>query len=182
MVEQSSPKELLGFLSVEKTHDENGYIGAFMVTDYRGYPLEFRATTPVRPSLVQKALYGAQLEHFVSVQLCARTLIQQISRKPVVLLVSNSNLLDVATETGTDVLAVWVTGQALTRPVTSNSTIRGPAGSRDIAYEKRLCQPDREAHILSFVETCAGHFDLIEAFERMNAALSLLPQEDKRFA
>src|SRR5205823_809396 len=134
-----------------------------------------------KPSLVQKALYGGQLEQYVSVQLCAKTLIQQIQKRPLVFLVPDANLLDLSTEMGLDVLAIWLPGQALTRQIDSNATLRGPAGSRDVAYEKRFAAPEKESEILRLVETSASHFDLLEAFGRMQAALSLLVKEDKRF-
>ena len=68
-LESAAKGPLLGFMTVEATPKNDGFISAMMVTDSRGYPLEFRATTPVRPSLVQKTLYGKQLEHYVGVEL-----------------------------------------------------------------------------------------------------------------
>ncbi len=46
---QEHRRSLIGFLTVEPTADNTGLIGAVLITDERGYPLEFRCTTPVRP-------------------------------------------------------------------------------------------------------------------------------------
>lgn len=54
MVTDRATTPLLGFLVMEKTTREDGDITALMITDNRGYPLEFKATTPVCPSLAQK--------------------------------------------------------------------------------------------------------------------------------
>src|SRR3990170_575214 len=98
---------LLGFMVLERTAKEDGYVAALMVTDNRGYPLEFRATTPVRPSLVQRTLYGKSLEHYVGVELCGKTLVQQSSRKPKTILVPERQLLDIAAEVEPDIVAIW---------------------------------------------------------------------------
>jgi hypothetical protein len=180
-MESTREADLLGFISIERTNDSEGYIGALMVTDYRGYPQEFRATTAVRPTLVQKALYGSQLDHYVGIQLCARNLIQQVQRKPVVYLVASVELLDLAAEVGPDVLAIWVPGESIARS-TAGTDLKSKAGNRPLVYEARIAERADESRIIGFVESCATSFDLIEAFERMKNALHLLGQEDKKFS
>lgn len=100
MMEEQKPSgiPIVGFLVIEKTAAEDGYIAALMVTDNRGYPLEFKASTPIRPSLVQKTLYGSQLEHYIGVELCGKTLIQQAARKTRLILVPESQLLDISNQ------------------------------------------------------------------------------------
>ena len=36
----------------------NAYLGALMVTDYRARPLHFAFVSPIRPTRIQKILYG----------------------------------------------------------------------------------------------------------------------------
>ena len=96
MITERAVVPMVGFLIMEKTVKEDGYITALMITDNRGYPLEFKATTPVRPSLVQKTLYGDKLEHYISVELCGKQLVKQSGRKPKIILVPDKKLLDIA--------------------------------------------------------------------------------------
>jgi hypothetical protein len=170
----------LGFLSVEPTEDEAGFIGALMVTDSNGYPLEFRATNAVRPTTVQRALYGTQLEQYVSVELCAKTLVKQMSRKPNVIIVSGALLLGVAPYTSTSLLFLNAAGRSLLGSGQPQTTIPSPSGS-DLTYSGRFVG-DSEAASVSLVEQCASNFDLLETFERIRSALRLLAQEDKRYA
>ena len=177
---------LMGFLVVEKTVKEDGFIAALMVTDNRGYPLEFRATTPVRPSLVQRTLYGRQLEHYVGVELCGKTLVQQSSRKPKTILVPERWLLDIADEIEPDIAAIWRAGEALkVEDQDAVSIPRGtikPSGFQPLVYEGRFADSDRESETIAYLEECATRFDLVEAFERMRAALQILAKEDPRYA
>jgi hypothetical protein len=135
---------LMGFLVVEKTAREDGFIAALMVTDNRGYHLEFRATTPVRPSLVQRTLYGKQLEHYVGVELCGKTLLQQSSRKPKAILVPERQLLDIADEVEVDMVAIWRAGEVLKveedeAVAAARGTIKPPGSpSQPLVYEGRF--------------------------------------------
>ena len=179
---------LLGFLVLEKTAKEDGFIAALMVTDNRGYPLEFRATTPVRPSLVQRTLYGGQLDHYVGVELCGQTLVRGSSRKPRTVLVSDRQLLDIADEVELDMAVIWRAGEALkVEEEDATTAARGTIKSsgspfQPLVYEGRFTDPDSERETIAYLEDCASRFDLVEAFERMRAALQLLAKEDPRYA
>lgn len=185
--ERTAGASLLGFLIVSKTAREDGFVSAYMATDNRGYPLEFRATTSVRPSLVQKTLYGAKLEHFVGVELCGKLLVQQSSRKPETILVPERWLLDIANEVRVNIVAVWRAGEALKvedeETVAARGTIK-PVGSayQPVVYEGHFIDTGGEKDIIAFLQDCATRFDLIEVFERMRAALQLLAKEDPRYA
>src|SRR5436190_8478216 len=111
MRSQTSPS-LLGFLTVEKTEVDDGFIGAMMVTETHGFPLEFRATTPVKPTAVQRVLYGASLEEFVSIELVGRRLLKDCQRKPPIVLVPKATLLGL-TDSSVLVIAVRRAGEAI---------------------------------------------------------------------
>lgn len=181
---------LVGFLVVENTAKGDGFIGALLVTDGRGYPLEFRATTPIRPSLVQKTLWGAKLEHYVGVELCGKTLLKGSQRKPKVVLVPRRDLLDAGGELGVDIVATWRAGEALHVEAdreTTNDARRGslnPPGSpyKPLVYEGRFGGPEREREVVPHLLDYSTRFDLVEAFDRMRSALTLLAKEDPRYA
>ena len=186
MAEQKTFSPLIGFLVVEKTTAGDGYVAALMVTDDRGYPLEFRASTPIRPTLVQKTLYGGQLEHYVGVELCGKALVQQSSRKPKILVVPKRWLLDIASHVESSTVAIWRAGEALTveedEIAITRGTIKAAGAYKSIVYEGRFKYKDSEKEILAFLQDCASRFDLVEAFERVRAALQLLGKEDSRYA
>src|SRR5712691_10914940 len=99
-------RNLLGFLILEGTEDGQGLVGAFMVTDERGYPLEFRATTAVRPTAVQRALYGDSLEPYVGTEIVGNRLIQNAQRQPSSVLVPDTRLLDIQNTSRCQVVAI----------------------------------------------------------------------------
>lgn len=185
--QRSAIGPLLGFLVFEKTTNQDGFIGAWMVTDNRGYPLEFRATTPVKPSLVQRTLYGRQLEHYVGVELCGQALLRESQRKPKIVLVPDRTLLDVGDGLDANIVAVWRAGESLKVDEEAMGTSRGTIKSsgqtaQPLVYEGRFTDSDSEQASLIHLEDCARRFDLVEAFERMRTALEILAKEDPRYA
>ncbi|MFH0702017.1 MAG: hypothetical protein V2B14_00560 [bacterium] len=70
-----------------------GYIGAVLITDYKGFPLEFRYTDPIIPTKIQQVLYGEGLEKYIKLDVITDSLIKAISNKIEVLLVQDDSLL-----------------------------------------------------------------------------------------
>jgi hypothetical protein len=159
-----------------------------MVTDGRGYPLEFRATTPVKPSLVQRTLWGSKLEQYVGVELCGNSLLNSSQRKPRNILVPNVGLLGIGDEASPNVIAVWRSGEAMqVESPESGGASRGNINPHEGPYQPLVYQgmfrdSESEQQTLALLDECAVSFDLAEAFDRMRAALRLLPKEDARYA
>lgn len=86
--------DCVGFLGLFSNNDED-YAGAILVTDDQGIPLEFRYTEKVKPTELQKTLYGKTLLTNIGVSLCGVPLIQAIETRPNFVLVNNEILLNV---------------------------------------------------------------------------------------
>ena len=185
MSAQPAATGLLGFLTVERTEDGRGFVGAAMVTDERGFPLEFRATTPVRPSPVQKILFGGSLEPYVSVELCGRKLLKECQRKPGIVLVPKASLLGLTSDSAL-VVALTRAGESIRIEQQTESASDRTEGRIDsdafqpIIYESHGSQDDLNKTV-PVLQRCFREFDLIEAFDRMRAALKLLAEEDPKF-
>jgi len=179
------PIPMIGFLIMEKTTREDGLITALMITDNKGYPLEFKATTPVRPSLVQKTLYGDKLEHYVGVELCGKQLVRQTGRKPKLIVIPETKLLDISDATDNDIVAIWRSGESIRVEENPDDLKKGTIKStafQTIVYEGRFKDDSSKKEAVTFLQVCSNNFDLIEAFERMRAALQLLAKEDSRYS
>ncbi|HEV3312696.1 MAG TPA: hypothetical protein VG815_19465, partial [Chloroflexota bacterium] len=51
-----------------------------------------------------------------------------------------------------------------------------------LVYQGMFRDSESEQQTLALLDECAVSFDLAEAFDRMRAALRLLPKEDARYA
>jgi hypothetical protein len=86
---------LIAFLTLRETASQDGYIGAILTIDPQGMPKEFRCTHPVKPTAIQKPLYGNMLEPYIAIELCGKPLLQSIQNKPSLVVVEREYLLDV---------------------------------------------------------------------------------------
>jgi hypothetical protein len=82
---------VLGFMAITS---EQGYLGALLVTNSWGRPLEFRLTTAINPSRVQQILYGQTLESHIVAELIGRALLEKSAVVPHIVLVDHPLGLD----------------------------------------------------------------------------------------
>lgn len=74
--------------------NSSGYIGAVLISDYKGFPLEFRYTDPIVPTKIQQVLYGEGLEKYIKLDVIADSLIKSLSNKASILIVQDEDLLE----------------------------------------------------------------------------------------
>ncbi|MCA9104870.1 MAG: hypothetical protein KDA83_05565 [Planctomycetales bacterium] len=68
---------MVGFVTAFR-NEEVGFVGGLLVVNQLGRPLEFHATTPVRPTRAHEILYGPTLSSFVMGERIAGTLIDHV--------------------------------------------------------------------------------------------------------
>ena len=74
----------VAFLGYLQFDNGASYRGAILVTDDCGKPLEFRCTAPVKPTAVQRTLYGSTLTPHLLVALIAKPLMDALNEEPAV--------------------------------------------------------------------------------------------------
>lgn len=70
-----------------------GYLGAILITDYKGFPLEFRYTDPIVPTKIQQVLYGHGLEKYLKMDVITDSLIKALSQDISVLFIEDEDVL-----------------------------------------------------------------------------------------
>lgn len=180
----------LGFLGLYETGAEDGYIGAILITDPHGIPQEFRCTLPIKPTAIQKPLYGDSMEPYIGVELCGKPLMQSVQHPPSLLLVNREFLLDVRQASGCPVVFVRQAGEAIDVE---------PADTSDVGVKReRLDCPTGRFQPIVFsvhpeyydedglsaremLEKVFRHLEPGEPFERAARAIVELARQDKRF-
>jgi hypothetical protein len=182
-------EKYFGFLSVNHTAAKDGYLGAILVLDSLGRPLEFRATYPVKPSVVQRTLYGDTLEPYVGVELCGKPLLKAIDHELELLVVNSEALLAIRPTSGCAAIFLQKAGEVI--------EVTSPDGAGKQAERTRIdsltgrFQPvviltsrgfegDLDS-VKPRLEELFSNFDLTEPFDRINQALGVLASQDKKF-
>lgn len=71
----------IGFLTVRE-YDELGLIGAYLLLNVVGRPLEFHCTAPVRANRAQQILYGPTLKPFLYGEQIGHSLVSKAKEQP----------------------------------------------------------------------------------------------------
>lgn len=179
----------LAFLSIEETKNKDGYLGALLVTDLQSIPVEFRCTHPVKPSAIQKPLYGDSLQPFIGCELCGKPLLNSLQNEPSCLFVNCEFLLGLRTDISIPTLFVKSAGevievksdqQALKTPPKRN--IESPTGK--FQPITAFCHPNYEddyEKVQSILGDILNSLDILEPFSRIKTAVEVLTRQDKRF-
>jgi len=174
--------QYLGFMSL-KENAKGGYIGAVLVTDMSGVPQEFRCTHPVRATAVQRILYGATLVPYIGIELCAKPLFSSLQKKPTLLLLAQSSLLDLRMDVSCPVLVVGKEGDAFEVKAVGTSERSAVRVERTrfpaLVIQAHPAYPTDQTVGTRILESAA--FDLPEAFERVTKAIQTLAEQDTRF-
>lgn len=89
----ANPLRVLAFIALSEV-DKDVFRGGVLVTDAQGKPLEFRCTSAIQPTAVQKTLYGGTLRAHMSVELTARPLLVALKEKYDAVLVTQDDFTE----------------------------------------------------------------------------------------
>jgi hypothetical protein len=83
--------------------------GAFLLTDIETKPIEFRCTSPVRPTELQATLYGGIMEQHIKVDLIGLPLIGAVHEQPSIILCEETIFLNIRAKI--DVPMLFITSE-----------------------------------------------------------------------
>ncbi len=67
--------------------------GASLVVDFRGVPMDFRYTDPIRPTRLERILYGNALDVYLREELILQSLLNAVEARPNLWICSDEDLL-----------------------------------------------------------------------------------------
>ena len=180
----------IGFLKVMEITTDS-YIGAILVTNLASVPTEFRVTLPVKPTAIQKSLYGKAMIPYIGAELCGRQLLQNITHQLDLIFVSPSYMVDIRPNSDAPVLHIHKQGEAIKiQSPLDNSDGKSaqiqhditPASFQPVTLTPAPAFSDDFEVVQALIEEISNKFDLLEPFERIDRAIDVLSEQDKRFA
>lgn len=179
------PELSLGFFALEETESGEGYLGALLVTDELTKPEEFRVTFPVKPSLMQKRLYGESLIPHIGIELCAEPLFEALANKPEILLINDQRFLSLSEQIPVGVVYLERVGENVHVGESDRQTgiLQSPSGIFDpieLAFPPSHSEAE-DGRIMNTLQRISSAVDPLEPFARIEAAVKALIREDSRF-
>lgn len=176
----------IGFLALFPTAMPESYVGALLITDENGIPLEFKCTHSVKPTPMQKSLYGKSLLAHIGITLCGLPLLNSISNKPNILIVNTPFLLDIRNKIETPTYYACRVGEIITLNSESEETDKQRLEKTNGEYQPIVIHShphfkndqNNPNHSLSEL---FDSFDLVEPFERIQKSIEILGNNDSKF-
>lgn len=177
---------ILGFLALRET--KAGIRYGLLITDASGVPKEFRATEPpVRPTKVQRILYGASLCREIA-RIAGGPIIRAVEHAPTWIFAERAELLSLGTPA---VPVIWIKayGEELEARPTSEEAgemsnqhvLRVNGGAyRFVTVRFDPSMPeDEQQRLREQIENVvvSGALDPLEPFDRIQRALDVLDQQ-----
>ena len=157
----ATPNTIGYFLLHRLPGQQLGHIGAILVVDKEGVPLEFKCTEAIKPTPMQQSLYGKKLESHIAIKLCALPLLQVVQNKPVILFVNVPSFLAIREEKNVPP-TLFIHQDSTQSPFIIKSHSKYETDKNNELAQLRS-------------------FDLIEPFERIKHAVHILGENNEKF-
>jgi hypothetical protein len=177
-----------GFYKLIADEERKRMLGALLVVDELGKPEEFRVTYPVKPSLIQRQIYGDSLFPHVGMELCGLPLHDSLKRRPDLMVVSHPSFLMLGDAIPSPLVYLERAGETLS--VKSNNGLGRAADTVDstsgIFAPIRVIYPDsyqdaQRAEAATLVVDFFRGLDLLEPFNRIDVSVRVLQEQDEKF-
>ncbi|HQK95819.1 MAG TPA: hypothetical protein PLD23_20135 [Armatimonadota bacterium] len=104
------PRQAIAYLITRCSEDRDSYLGAVLTTDDKSLPIEFFHTSPpVRPTRLQRVLYGGALDAYIRRDVIGSPLLKALKERPALVISSDDLVLDLDGEAGCPVVRVQQT-------------------------------------------------------------------------
>ena len=170
----TSSQTTIAFLGYREFDEGEAYRGAILITDEWSKPLEFRCTAPVRPTELQRTLYGKSLLPHILTELIGLPLISSAREKPQLILITDEAYFDVRLKTSSPVIRVAKSGNSKSKGLLLQSS-SGKFEQLEIqAHLKFASDLDAAGDRL---RDLFARWDLSEPFSRMGEGLKYVHDE-----
>jgi len=168
--------------AISTSSTPRGYMGAVLITDYKGFPLEFQYTDPITPTKIQQVLYGKGLEKYIKVDVILDSLFKVIANSASLVIVQDEDLLryntnaNIVRVSSTKAAPLGQPGEVSTvKPgeyLLQTSHVDNPVR---LKLKPDLSQDSPEFARIKEILTEAGNFiDIAEPLERVYKAVELV--------
>lgn len=151
--------------------------GGALVTDAATEPVEFRCTSPVRPTLLQKTLWGGRLESHIAARLTGKPLIDALTNSPSVVLVRKREFLELRELLKVPLVLLLAKGEPTGTPSLSKEAGEDESFGK-LVLKVHPAYPNDFGGARALLADVSSSHDLLDPFSRVRNALDLVEQQE----
>lgn len=157
---QDSQEQRLFFIDTELFDNGLAIRGGVIITDGETKPYEFRCTSPIRPTSLQRVLYGDTLDEHIYVELIGVPLLKAAKEKASLVIVRKPIFLIIRPQVSVPVVLV------------RDRDVESKGGLKRAELVSHSEFPTEAASAQAMLAKLMGKRDLFEPFERLRVALT----------
>ncbi len=171
---------------IAKTMEDGSWTGGLLITDERGLPIDFHYIEPIRPSKIQKLIYGSALKRYLLLDAIAATLLSAMDNSAEWVFTSDPLMLELDDHDHGRIIAI-TPGES--EPVLASGEWRKDATGKiaiqtqptDNPLAMEFISPDDTdtEKIASAIAELSHKMDLSEPLARVGEALSEICRNGK---
>ena len=159
---------------------------ALLAVDFRGIPLDFRYTEPIRPTKLERVLYGQSLEVYLREELILTSLAKACEVRPVFWIVSDASLLaplkrvvnaKVCARSASTNRPLGATGDLEPQQEPGVLLLQADAVSAPLRLFLPDLREDEAQGVSRLLVEAASTMELLEPFSRIEKALGVVEEE-----
>lgn len=168
--------------------ENGGYLGAVLITDHKGFPLEFRYTDPIIPTKIQKVLYGKGIQKYIKVDVILDSLLKVLSNNFDFIVIEDEELLTYEGKLPANMLRISgtkspVLGEKSTLSKVKNSeyllqTNTSHHPIRLQFQESFACEGEQFHNIISILCELSEIIDVQEPLSRVRKSIELICKKE----
>lgn len=170
--------------------DNGGYLGAVLITDQKGFPIEFRYTDPITPTKIQKVLYGKGIQKYLKVDVILDSLLKILSNNFEMLIVNDEELLSYEGNISAPILRVSQTKSPIigekgclskikdTEYLVQTTSSQSPIRVQLSQNEQNITDENTINNIVEFLCKMSEFIDVYEPLSRVRQSIDLICQKD----
>ena len=178
----ASQNNLLGYIIVEGS--ESQVRGGALITDSKGFPLDFSRTEPLRPGQLDRILYGASFEKHAKEEIILGSLLDSMELEPKLWICNDRDILS-ALRAKTKINVVLLEESPHT-PLETAGHIETTAEPGVFLIQVSMngnplrvefpdnTRPDEVQQIAEFLSEASQSMNVLEPFTRLQKGLSFL--------
>ncbi|MBQ3402119.1 MAG: hypothetical protein IJG65_01930 [Synergistaceae bacterium] len=178
----ASPNNTLGYIVIDGT--ETQIRGAALITDAKGFPLDFTRTDPLRPDQLSRILYGEAFGKYAKEKLILESLLDAVETDPQLWICNDPDILSPLREKSR--VKTVMLEESPHVPLDAKGHIETTAdpgvfliqanenGAPMRAEFPGGIRPDEIQQTAAILTEAAGTMDVLEPFVRLDKALSFL--------
>jgi len=176
----------ISFLDTREFDQGKTIRGAALVTDVKTEPLEFRCTSAIRPTQLQRILWGNRLTGYIAAQLVGEMLFKAVRNTSTLIVVRKPEFVELRPLIEIPLVQILrneelAKASPLTLSDAQDDVVQSAGGQFEPLVLKvhRPHSDDLQA-AREILGECFRSFNVLEPFERMDNALSMIHDQDLR--